>query len=236
MTRSVFALSGFPGAPGGGRKPRQGSGGGGGGGIILPGQQRPPGKQPRLVVPGQDVVAQPQTQLDGLQQQTRKNFRPPPGFMDKRAQATTTTRAAPSVDEMVKKLKSQSDLWHVLATYLSPLAAEGLDAAVLEEVAGLTKVEQNVLAVASNVRRSLTKGLQPSALSFYDAQGTQALLYQLRFLTGKPRLTAAEYIAENNLDQEVPRGTALPPGLPHCLLPCLTLAALHRQPGTWQEP
>lgn len=224
--RVVWALSGFPGAPGGGRKPRQ-SGGPGGGRIILPGQQ-PERNTPRLFVPGQTAPSQAEVQP------TRRNFRPPPGFMDKVQEGDKEQGSPRGVDDMVKKLKSQSEVWHVLATFLAPLAAEGLDAAVLEEVTGLTKVEQNVLAVAANVRRSLAQGVQPNVLAFYDAQGTQALLYQLRFLTGKPRLTVAEYVAENNLGTEVFSSHDIRPSFTHFLV-ASSLLVLHRLHGIWQE-
>jgi len=39
----------------------------------------------------------------------------------------------------------------------------------------------------------------PGALAHFDAEGAEALLYELRFLSVRQRAPAAQYIADNNL-------------------------------------
>lgn len=41
--------------------------------------------------------------------------------------------------------------------------------------------------------------LSPGALAHFDAEGAEALLYELRFLSVRQRAPAAQYIADNDL-------------------------------------
>ncbi|GMH35219.1 hypothetical protein BSKO_03087 [Bryopsis sp. KO-2023] len=167
--------------------------------IILPGQRAPPSSPGRLIVPGEEQQAQ--NVVDDSVAPPRKMFRPPPGFMDEAGPDDSSIDM--TVEQMLAKLKGGSELWHKLARYFPKLAVEGFDAVVLEEMTGLTKANQNVMSVAANVYASVAKSKDSEeVLDFFDNEGGQYLLYELRFLSGEPRVSAARYIARNNLSQE----------------------------------
>lgn len=182
-------------------------------GLIIPGQSS--SKPGKLFLPGQQPAQnQPPMESPDLQE-PRKRFRPPPGYLSKTEEsgdeavaaeaATAAASQGLSVEDMLKKLETGAEKWYLLARYVDVLVGEGMDANVVEEMAGLTKAEQNCMAVAADVRMSLERDREVSeeVMEYYEVAGVQRKLYALRFLTGKARVRAAEYIAEKGLDEKV---------------------------------
>ncbi|MCE3217118.1 hypothetical protein HAX54_010439, partial [Datura stramonium] len=77
---------------------------------------------------------------------------------------------------------------------------EGFTPPTLEEITGITGVEQNRLVVAAQVRESLMESsLDPETLSFFDSGGAE-LLYEIRLLSSRQRADAATFIVRNGFD------------------------------------
>ncbi len=77
---------------------------------------------------------------------------------------------------------------------------EGFTPSSLEEVTGISGVEQNRLVVAAQVRHSLFQSnIDPDILSFFD-NGGDSLLYEIRLLSANERVAAARYLAEKRVD------------------------------------
>lgn len=71
---------------------------------------------------------------------------------------------------------------------------------MIEELTGITGVEQNQLIVAAQVRDSLVhSGTDPDLVSFFDSGGAE-LLYEIRLLSGEQRADAVKYLVEREFD------------------------------------
>ncbi|GAB4836047.1 Rik1-associated factor 1 [Ancistrocladus abbreviatus] len=100
-------------------------------------------------------------------------------------------------------------LWFQYAPLISALSHEGFTPPSIEELTGISGVEQNRLVVATKVRESLLESpqLDPDALSYFDNGGAE-LLYEIRLLSATQRAAAACYLVENRLDAKGARDVA----------------------------
>jgi hypothetical protein len=172
--------------------------------LVLPGQDGPV-KRPgggSLILPGGSsdgpkrggALDTPEPPVGGFQ-----NFRPPPGFMDNSGDGIGVEENL-SVDEMLRNLQSNKGFWHQLATYLPKLQREGIDGTIIEEMTGIDRKTQNMWINSSMVYGSLRKSGKVPNLEFFDQDGAETLLHELRFLSVNQRVDAANYIAENCLN------------------------------------
>ncbi|CAI9273237.1 unnamed protein product [Lactuca saligna] len=97
-------------------------------------------------------------------------------------------------------LSNRLGLWFEYAPLIPPLILEGFAPSTLEEVTGISGVEQNRLVVAAQVRESLVQsGVDEETLEFYDKGGAE-LLYEIRLLSVNQRAAAARYMLENKFE------------------------------------
>lgn len=83
---------------------------------------------------------------------------------------------------------------------IPPLIQEGFAPPMLEEITGISGVEQNRLVVGAQVRDSLVQsGVDEETLEFYDKGGAE-LLYEIRLLSLNQRAAAARYMLENKFE------------------------------------
>jgi hypothetical protein len=171
--------------------PRQG-----GSKLVLPGKRGPPsgGNPPSPSNAG--PIPQAPMQPGGF-----SNFRPPPGFMD---DADEDDGAAEnlSTQEMLDRLQQTRGYWHELATYLPKLQREGIDGSIVEEMSGVDRRTQNMWVNSSIVYKSLKKSGEMSehSLAYFDQDGGERLLHELRFLSVDQRVAAAVYIVGQQMD------------------------------------
>ena len=117
-------------------------------------------------------------------------FRPPISIQTP-AGATTTT-------EQLEMLRERRGQWHEYAGLIPILTRSGYTPSMIDEETGMTGVEQNMIAVAMQVRNSLkASGFDEEKLRFFDIGGGE-LLYELRILSGTQRKASAEFIIERN--------------------------------------
>lgn len=97
-------------------------------------------------------------------------------------------------------LANRLGVWHEYAPLISSLIREGFTPPTIEELTGITGVEQNRFIVAAQVRDSLLQSnTDPDLVSFFDNGGAE-LLYQIRLLSASQRAAAARFIVENKSD------------------------------------
>lgn len=83
---------------------------------------------------------------------------------------------------------------------ITSLTSEGFTPSTLEEITGITGVEQNRLVVAAQVRETLVEcSLDSETLSFFETGGAE-LLYEIRLLNAKQRADAARFMVRNGFD------------------------------------
>lgn len=118
------------------------------------------------------------------------------------APTVDASTAAMGEEEMIGKLRSRAGHWFQLAKIIPALAAKGFDSNALDELTGITPVEQSLWVVASTVYDSLAASPEvagePGLLKHFESGG-EALLYHFRFLPAEKRVDAAKYIAANDL-------------------------------------
>ncbi|WOH16384.1 hypothetical protein DCAR_0935936 [Daucus carota subsp. sativus] len=136
------------------------------------------------------------------QKQVYQPFRPPPAPIPPQFRSLD----APARLDI---LSNRLGLWFDYAPLIPSLTQEGFSAPTIEEITGLTGVEQNQLIVGAQVRDSLVQAeVEDEVLRFYDLGGAQ-LLYEIRLLSVEQRAAAARLIARENFDvkgaQEVAR-------------------------------
>ncbi|KAK8936541.1 hypothetical protein KSP39_PZI012819 [Platanthera zijinensis] len=106
-------------------------------------------------------------------------------------------------EERLEILRNRFGLWHEYAPLISSLSRDGFTPASIEEITGITGVEQNLLAVASKVRDSLISSSFPmDILAFFNAASGADLLYALRLLNSNQRAAAAAYFVEYRIDSK----------------------------------
>ncbi|GAQ82384.1 hypothetical protein KFL_001090310 [Klebsormidium nitens] len=122
-------------------------------------------------------------------------FRPPPSVAPPEEETVQGTK-----EEMLQRLTERMGLWHEWAPLISLLQKQGVSPKEIDEVTGLTGVEQNMTVVGAQVYKSLgAQGFPEDQLRFFDIAGS-GVLYELRVLAVNQRRSAAEYIIDNNLD------------------------------------
>ena len=171
--------------------------------LIIPGQEsaasgaRPGGG---LVIPGGNTSGHTGTAplTEGPE---FRNFRPPPGFMDSDGKASHSFADIPQ-QEMLNRLQAQAGHWHELAKLLPALLAKGVDAFAVEEATGLERKLQNLWISSASIYDALkSSGLvKNDIMAYYDNDGAEELLHEVRFLSLRQRAAAVVYIAENSLD------------------------------------
>ncbi|KAG1354918.1 putative Rubisco accumulation factor 1.2, chloroplastic [Cocos nucifera] len=123
-------------------------------------------------------------------------FRPPPSPLPQKYRSLGPA-------ERIDILRNRLGLWHEYAPLITTLANDGFTPPSIEEVTGISGVEQNRLVVAVQVRDSLlSSSFDPDLLAFFDAGGGADLLYELRFLNAAQRVAAAQCVVEQRFDQK----------------------------------
>ncbi|PSR92913.1 Rubisco accumulation factor 1.2 like [Actinidia chinensis var. chinensis] len=127
------------------------------------------------------------------QQQLYQPFRPPPSPLPAQFRSLDT-------NGRLEILANRFGLWFEYAPLIPTLTQEGFSPSSLEELTGISGVEQNRLLVAAQVRQSLISSkIDPQTLSFFDKGGAE-ILYEIRLLSASQRVEAARYVVDNNLD------------------------------------
>ncbi|XP_057475668.1 rubisco accumulation factor 1.1, chloroplastic-like [Actinidia eriantha] len=127
------------------------------------------------------------------QQQLYQPFRPPPSPLPAQFRSLDT-------NGRLEILANRFGLWFEYAPLIPTLTQEGFSPSSLEELTGISGVEQNRLLVAAQVRQSLVSSkIDPQTLSFFDKGGAE-ILYEIRLLSASQRVEAARYVVDNNLD------------------------------------
>ncbi|URD82453.1 hypothetical protein MUK42_18812 [Musa troglodytarum] len=127
-------------------------------------------------------------------EQVYQPFRPPPSPLPAKYRSLGTA-------ERLEILRDRLGLWHEYAPLISTLGHDGFTPPSIEEVTGISGVDQNCLIVAAQVRDSLvSSSFDPELLAFFDAGGGADLLYELRLLNAAQRAAAAYRIIEHRLD------------------------------------
>ncbi|KAI6692720.1 hypothetical protein NL676_020430 [Syzygium grande] len=98
-------------------------------------------------------------------------------------------------------LADRLGLWFEYAPLIPSLIQEGFTPPSIEEVTGLSGVEQNRLVVAAKVRDSslIQSQTDPDVVAAFDMGGAE-LLYEIRLLSAAQRSAAAEFIVRNKFD------------------------------------
>ncbi|KAJ8526314.1 hypothetical protein K7X08_028791 [Anisodus acutangulus] len=120
-------------------------------------------------------------------------FRPPPSPLPPKFRNLDT-------NSKLEVLANRLGLWYEFAPLIPSLTSEGFTPSTLEEITGITGVEQNRLVVGAQVRESLIESkLDQETLSFFDSGGAE-LLYEIRLLSARQRADAASFMVRNAFD------------------------------------
>lgn len=177
----------------------------GGGRIVFPEKQGGSGKpggasmdnflpdDSTLGLVGESLVGGPAT---------LNKYRPPAGFMNENLPEDAYSSMDPQ--EMLNKLRARAGHWHELAKLMAPLNSSGYSSSAIDELTGITPLEQSKWVVAATVYESVkaSPAVSPDTLRHFN-QGGEELLHPFRFLSAERRVSAAQYIAEQNLDPPV---------------------------------
>merc|ERR1711934_1204040 len=118
-------------------------------------------------------------------------------------QAAEEDANAYSIDDMLTILTERTDQWHRLADFILMLKKEGVGSEIIDEVAGINALEQNLWIVSSNVYRTLEdRNVREDVLSYFSTPDAEKLLYPLRVMTSEDRQVCAEYLYEQQLDEK----------------------------------
>ncbi|KAG2426314.1 hypothetical protein HXX76_013071 [Chlamydomonas incerta] len=133
---------------------------------------------------------------------TLNKYRPPAGFMNENLPEDAYSSMEPQ--EMLNKLRSRAGHWHELAKLMAPLNSSGYSSTSIDEMTGITPLEQSKWVVAATVYESVkaSPAVSPETLRHFNAGG-EDLLHPFRFLSAERRVAAAQYIAEQNLDPQM---------------------------------
>ncbi|KAL9248005.1 hypothetical protein vseg_021371 [Gypsophila vaccaria] len=105
---------------------------------------------------------------------------------------------------IIEILLNRLGLWHDYAPLITTLFRDGFSPPSIEELTGISGVEQNRLVVAAQVRLSIVESntldheLDADVLGYFDSGGSE-LLYELRLLNTAQRAEAAKYIVRRKL-------------------------------------
>ncbi|KAJ4886188.1 hypothetical protein Rs2_25936 [Raphanus sativus] len=102
----------------------------------------------------------------------------------------------------IEILAGRLALWFEYAPLISSLYAEGLTPPNIEELTGISSIEQNRLIVGTQVRDSISQSLhEPELIAAFDTGGAE-LLYEIRLLSTTQRVAAATYIIDRGFDSK----------------------------------
>lgn len=128
-------------------------------------------------------------------------FRPPPAPLPPKYKNLDT-------NERLEILANRLGLWFEYAPLIPTLIQEGFTPPTLEELTGISGIEQNRLVVAAQVRESLVQSQTDSdVVSFFDTTGAE-LLYEIRLLSNSQRAAAVRYVVGNNFDAKMTQDLA----------------------------
>ncbi|KAB2621390.1 rubisco accumulation factor 1 [Pyrus ussuriensis x Pyrus communis] len=137
----------------------------------------------------------PSSSSQQQQQQVYQPFRPPPSPIPSKFRSL-------DANGRLEILANRLGLWFEYAPLIPSLTQEGFTPPTIEEITGISGVEQNRLVVAAQVRDSLVQSnTDPEIVSEFDLGGSE-LLYEIRLLSVQQRAAAARFIVENKLDAE----------------------------------
>ncbi|XP_052180032.1 rubisco accumulation factor 1.2, chloroplastic-like [Diospyros lotus] len=158
--------------------------------AVLPTHKAPPHSSMSI----SSLIIPPKSSNPSLQQQQLyQPFRPPPSPLPPKYRSLDTSAR---LDVLANRL----GLWFEYAPLISSLIQEGFTPSTVEELTGITGVEQNCLVVAAQVRDSLIESqIDPETLSFFETGGSE-LLYEIRLLSASQRAAAARFVVQNKLD------------------------------------
>ncbi|KAL6136183.1 hypothetical protein ACLB2K_061484 [Fragaria x ananassa] len=126
-------------------------------------------------------------------QQVYQPFRPPPSPIPEQYRSL-------DVNGRLEILANRLGLWYEYAPLIPSLLQQGFTPPTIEEVTGISGVEQNRLVVAAQVRESLIHSkTDPEITAEFDTGGSE-LLYEIRLLSVQQRTAAARFIVEKRLD------------------------------------
>ncbi|GLT95131.1 hypothetical protein SLE2022_128320 [Rubroshorea leprosula] len=132
-------------------------------------------------------------QLQPKQQQLYQPFRPPPSPLPSKFRSL-------DIPARLDVLANRQGLWFEYAPLIPSLYKEGFNHPSIEELTGITGVEQNRMVVAAQVRDSLIQSnTEPDVVASFDTGGAE-LLYEIRLLSASQRAAAARFIVENVYD------------------------------------
>ncbi|XP_019151354.1 PREDICTED: rubisco accumulation factor 1.1, chloroplastic [Ipomoea nil] len=131
--------------------------------------------------------------LSSDQKQVYQPFRPPPSPLPSKFRNLDTS-------ERLEVLSNRLGLWFEFAPLITSFIREGFTPSTLEEITGISGVEQNRIVVAAQVRDSLVHSeIDAETLDFFDRGGAE-LLYEIRILSAEQRVAAAGFLVGNNFD------------------------------------
>ncbi|KAH0849761.1 hypothetical protein HID58_091333 [Brassica napus] len=117
-------------------------------------------------------------------------FRPPPSPIPPKFRSLDTAGK-------IEVLADRMGLWFEYAPLISSLYTEGFTPPTIEELTGISGVEQNCLIVGAQVRDSIVQSnAKPELIAAFETGGAE-LLYEIRRLSTVQRVAAAEYIVEH---------------------------------------
>ncbi|XP_059307845.1 rubisco accumulation factor 1.1, chloroplastic-like [Lycium ferocissimum] len=148
-----------------------------------------------MMPPSSGERRQPQYSTSPPQQQQHlyQPFRPPPSPLPPKFRNLDT-------NSKLEVLINRLGLWYEYAPLIPSLTSEGFISSTLEEITGITGVEQNRLVVGAQVRETLIEAnLDQETLSFFDSGGAE-LLYEIRLLSARQRADAAKFMVRNGFD------------------------------------
>ncbi|CAN7025322.1 unnamed protein product [Brassica rapa subsp. trilocularis] len=120
-------------------------------------------------------------------------FRPPPSPIPPKFRSLDTAGK-------IEVLADRMGLWFEYAPLISSLYTEGFTPPTIEELTGISGVEQNCLIVGAQVRDSIVQSnAKPELIAAFETGGAE-LLYEIRRLSTVQRVAAAEYIVEHGFD------------------------------------
>ncbi|KAK9146426.1 hypothetical protein Sjap_006329 [Stephania japonica] len=139
------------------------------------------------------IIIPPSSSPTPTNPQVYQPFRPPPSPLPPKYRSLTT-------DQIIHTLSNRLGLWFDCAPLISTLIRQGFSHSSIEELTGISGVDQNCYVVAAQVRDSLLQSnADPDVLSFYETSGAE-LLYEIRLLNATQRLRAARFIFVYGLD------------------------------------
>ncbi|KAL8166660.1 hypothetical protein V2J09_008159 [Rumex salicifolius] len=164
--------------------------------LILPNSPSVVNTPPKIIIPNSRSASAAATISP---QNFYQPFRPPPQPLPPQYRTLDTVGR-------IEILANRLGLWFEYAPLISALFHEGFTPPTVEELTGITGVDQNRLVVAAQVRHSLAdpyspaaEKLDPELLSYFNSGGSE-LLYEIRLLTAAQRAAAARYLVINRLD------------------------------------